>query len=603
MKTKLLTILTILTIFLAMGVPVTSASAPVSSPEQTSTLADSWSSLWAAFNAIVAAYNSIVSSFNAMTGSSIPTYAPSGGGGTTYTPPPPPPPPPPSPTMNIWASPTSVAAGQPVTISWSSSNANNCTGGLYGGSIGTSGSFTAYPSETLSYAITCSGSGGSITKSVIVNVIHPTINISADSYSITAGKSAKISWSTTNATSCTASGGWSGSKGINGSESVSPIETTEYTLSCSGPGGSVSKSVKITVTMPPTMGLYIPSYVSYDRPVYSVVWDSSNTTNCSYSGVRPGFDVRSPDYLSNSNAGTSGSIDFLKQGSSITVTCTGPGGSVTESNPGLVNDLYYMKPSKPTISLSATPSSTNFGGEPVLISWSTTNALYCMAGWDGWRDRKNNGSEIVYPNSTTDYSLRCSGPGGDTVQSTGVTVTGAPMVPINVPGSRGLITKHVNEGYTIYWGIANVINGIVNGPGLPSRSISAGASPVYDSIKLSQSARGDYTYTVSGTGPNGQMRTASVTVRVINNPPKCDFKGDPGTIVPPQSSTLLWTCSEADACSIDQGIGNVTAPSGSKAVSPTKTTTYTLSCSNPDAKDTFSTTVNIAQPFIKEVRP
>jgi uncharacterized repeat protein (TIGR03806 family) len=67
-----------------------------------------------------------------------------------------------------------------------------------------------------------------------------------------------LTWSTTNAQSCTASGGWSGSKAVSGSESVGPLSTTtNFTLACTGAGGNVQRSVSVTVTAPPppTSGL------------------------------------------------------------------------------------------------------------------------------------------------------------------------------------------------------------------------------------------------------------------------------------------------------------------------------------------------------------
>ncbi len=85
--------------------------------------------------------------------------------------------------------------------------------------------------------------------------------------------------------------------------------------------------------------------------------------------------------------------------------------------------------------------------------------------------------------------------------------------------------------------------------------------------------------------------------------PNCSFGGSPNPLVPPQSATLSWTCSNAQSCLIDQGIGGVAAPSGSISVKPAKTTTYILSCSNPDGDNSFSTTITVAKPFIKEVRP
>jgi hypothetical protein len=69
------------------------------------------------------------------------------------------------------------------------------------------------------------------------------------SQTIRPGQSATISWNATNATSCTASGAWSGTKPTSGSETVTPLQTSTYTLTCTDPyGGAQSQSVTITVS-------------------------------------------------------------------------------------------------------------------------------------------------------------------------------------------------------------------------------------------------------------------------------------------------------------------------------------------------------------------
>jgi len=61
------------------------------------------------------------------------------------------------------------------------------------------------------------------------------------------------SWSTLNATVCSASGSWSGLKAISGSEGFSDVARGSYTymLTCTGPGGQASDSVRITVIQVP----------------------------------------------------------------------------------------------------------------------------------------------------------------------------------------------------------------------------------------------------------------------------------------------------------------------------------------------------------------
>ena len=80
---------------------------------------------------------------------------------------------------------------------------------------------------------------------------QPTATLSANPSSITSGQSAALSWSSANATSCTTSVGWSGTKAVSGTQSVSPTQTTIYTLTCTGSGGSASQSVTVTVTAAP----------------------------------------------------------------------------------------------------------------------------------------------------------------------------------------------------------------------------------------------------------------------------------------------------------------------------------------------------------------
>lgn len=80
----------------------------------------------------------------------------------------------------------------------------------------------------------------------------PTNSISVSPTSISAGSTAVLSWSSSNATSCTASGAWSGEQGAVGSVTVTPAAGSyTYTLTCSGTGGSVSSSTTLAVSAPP----------------------------------------------------------------------------------------------------------------------------------------------------------------------------------------------------------------------------------------------------------------------------------------------------------------------------------------------------------------
>ena len=77
----------------------------------------------------------------------------------------------------------------------------------------------------------------------------PTATLTASPAAVNAQQATQLQWSSTDATVCTASGGWSGSRSLSGIE-TSPILTADstFTLNCTGPGGSVSRSVSVTVT-------------------------------------------------------------------------------------------------------------------------------------------------------------------------------------------------------------------------------------------------------------------------------------------------------------------------------------------------------------------
>ncbi len=79
----------------------------------------------------------------------------------------------------------------------------------------------------------------------------PTVALSASPASITAGASSTLTWSSTNATSCSAVGGWTSSTATSGSQVVSPGSTTTYTMNCSGAGGSGSHAASVTVAAAP----------------------------------------------------------------------------------------------------------------------------------------------------------------------------------------------------------------------------------------------------------------------------------------------------------------------------------------------------------------
>jgi peptidoglycan hydrolase-like protein with peptidoglycan-binding domain len=135
----------------------------------------------------------------------------------------------------------------------------------------------------------------------------PAITFTASPSSVTSGNSATLSWSVQNATACTASDGWSGGKGTSGSQSVSPTASTAYSITCTGAGGSVKKTVTVTLSAPVyTQGGY------YSQGSYAPSGGGS-------SGSSPGV-ARWPQYA---NSGATAN------GTTINVSCGGGSGDTT----------------------------------------------------------------------------------------------------------------------------------------------------------------------------------------------------------------------------------------------------------------------------------
>jgi len=164
-----------------------------------------------------------------------------------------------APVATLSVSPSNIDLGQSTTLSWSSTDADSCiASGGWSSARSTTGTVDVKPAMTSTYTLTCNGAGGSASDSVTVTVKQPSplppapvANLSVSRSSIDQGQSATLNWSSTNATGCTASGAWGGSRNISGIVTVSPVVTSTYTLTCNGAGGSASDSVTVTVNQPP----------------------------------------------------------------------------------------------------------------------------------------------------------------------------------------------------------------------------------------------------------------------------------------------------------------------------------------------------------------
>jgi len=162
-----------------------------------------------------------------------------------------------APTVSVSASPTRAAVDTTVTVTWSSQYAQSCTAsGDWSGAKEASGTQTvtvrpggASPAVN-TFTLSCSGRGGNASASATLEIIPlPNVSLSFPSDALP-GEAVKLTWSASNATSCSASGNWSGTKATSGNEEpLAPLnsttETLTYALTCTGPGGTRTNSVSV----------------------------------------------------------------------------------------------------------------------------------------------------------------------------------------------------------------------------------------------------------------------------------------------------------------------------------------------------------------------
>ena len=133
------------------------------------------------------------------------------------------------------------------------------------------------------FIVSCGGGGGMGDSSSDNNggtgmPSDPMINTFASTASsVSINTSVTLSWTTSNTNSCSASGDWSGTKSLNGSEDITLDEakTYSFTLTCSGASGTSNATSTLTVEVSSVDGSDI---YSEDKPSYckDPLNDSSN---------------------------------------------------------------------------------------------------------------------------------------------------------------------------------------------------------------------------------------------------------------------------------------------------------------------------------------
>jgi K319-like protein/OmpA family protein len=309
----------------------------------------------------------------------------------------------------FFATPNNIQPGQSSTLSWSVTGATSVTiSGGVGNVNATSGTTQVTPQQTTTYTLTANGPGGPVTANAVITVGGITgpvqiVRFEASPLTIAPGQQSTLSWSTNNATQVSISG--VGNVTPNGSTTVSPAQTTTYTLTATGANGQ-AVTAPITVTVATGTIPQVVTFVATPQNIDAgqstqLCWQVTNATSIS---ITPGVGT---NLSANDCAAVSPTTT-----TTYTLTATNATGQIQANATVNVGQVRIL-------SFNASPVFSAKSGDPVTLSWTTSNATsVVLVGNVQPQVLPVNGTVVVNPITNTTFTLTAYGPGGQTVSVT-----------------------------------------------------------------------------------------------------------------------------------------------------------------------------------------
>ncbi|MEI7719765.1 MAG: CARDB domain-containing protein [bacterium] len=441
---------------------------------------------------------------------------------------------------------------------------------------------TALPVGTYTVKLYGQNSAGTwvlLDSKQVTIVPFPTATLSVSPTSVAYNGQATLTWSSTNATSCTAGGPWSNASApLGGTGSTGAlIANATYTLQCTGPGGTTPlQSVTVSINNRTPAG-YLDSASCSALSGWVVDPDSANSiasvrifdgpsSTGTLIGTYPTSVFRGD--VTEPNTGIAGLVAG-NHGFSVPTPASLLGGAThsiyaygVDIQTGGLTNLGSSPKSitcpTPTATLSVSPTSIAYNGQATL-TWSSTNATSCTAGGP-WSNASaplggSGSTGALIANAT--YTLQCTGNGQTSaLQSVTVGVGAAP------------------------------VNGVC---AATHYSCSAGTSAT--------TVEGASTYTWSCVGLNAGTTASCSEAKPA---PTATLAVSPTSVAYNGQATLTWSSTNATSCTAGGPWSNASAPLGGTGSTGAliANATYTLQCTgNGQTSALQSVTVTTSPPL------
>lgn len=410
------------------------------------------------------------------------------------------------------ATPTTVRDGNSSTLAWQVLNADEVEITSLGKVNPQAGTGQVTPTETTTYKLTAKNKVSEVSETVTVTVEKPGVrilNFTASPANIPLGQASNLVWQTENAERVTITG--IGNVQPVGTNSVSPTETTTYTLTASNKYGSVSATATVTVTKPSA-----PRILSFTANPLEIGEGESSTLSWQVTGATEvEISEVGPQTLQGSTPVSP------RTTTTYILTAKNPGGEATASV------TITVIPKVVIGSFTANPEVTAKPGDVSRLSWTTTGATTVTI--TGVGPVALNGSADVNPQQDTTYTITASNKKFTATQTVTVKVTplpkppeppnNPPVIKLNVPDYIETLDREIlldasgstdpdGDKLTFTWRQVGVVN-------------NDGSSAILDPNSASTRVQlggmyGDYVFEVKATDPKGASATKQVRVRFVS---------------------------------------------------------------------------------------